>query len=128
MNKPQRNDPCPCGSGKKFKKCCAVTVEAVSNHIGHVATTPKASPSMRVKGGVRYDDNSQGYIAIVHVWDNAACLGSPKEMKHPQVFNTEEAAMHFYKTTIRPTLHKLNSDTDPDHSGLIEVLHTKLEE
>lgn len=22
MNKPKRNDPCPCGSGKKFKKCC----------------------------------------------------------------------------------------------------------
>ncbi|MFA6133421.1 MAG: SEC-C metal-binding domain-containing protein [Phycisphaerae bacterium] len=20
--KPDRNDPCPCGSGKKFKKCC----------------------------------------------------------------------------------------------------------
>lgn len=20
--KPLRNDPCPCGSGKKFKKCC----------------------------------------------------------------------------------------------------------
>ena len=20
-----RNDPCPCGSGKKFKKCCAGT-------------------------------------------------------------------------------------------------------
>jgi hypothetical protein len=20
--KPQRNDPCPCGSGKKYKKCC----------------------------------------------------------------------------------------------------------
>lgn len=20
--KPQRNDPCPCGSGKKFKQCC----------------------------------------------------------------------------------------------------------
>jgi uncharacterized protein YecA (UPF0149 family) len=20
--KPRRNDPCPCGSGKKFKKCC----------------------------------------------------------------------------------------------------------
>ncbi|PJC67711.1 MAG: YecA family protein, partial [Zetaproteobacteria bacterium CG_4_8_14_3_um_filter_59_5] len=20
-----RNDPCPCGSGKKFKKCCGVT-------------------------------------------------------------------------------------------------------
>ena len=21
--RPGRNDPCPCGSGKKFKKCCA---------------------------------------------------------------------------------------------------------
>ncbi len=23
MKRPGRNDPCPCGSGKKFKKCCA---------------------------------------------------------------------------------------------------------
>ncbi len=22
--KTNRNDPCPCGSGKKFKKCCAL--------------------------------------------------------------------------------------------------------
>ena len=22
MAKPRRNDPCPCGSGKKYKKCC----------------------------------------------------------------------------------------------------------
>jgi hypothetical protein len=22
MTKPGRNDPCPCGSGKKFKQCC----------------------------------------------------------------------------------------------------------
>ncbi len=22
MSKQSRNDPCPCGSGKKFKKCC----------------------------------------------------------------------------------------------------------
>ncbi|MCL2026279.1 MAG: SEC-C metal-binding domain-containing protein, partial [Leptospirales bacterium] len=22
--KPKRNDPCPCGSGKKYKKCCEV--------------------------------------------------------------------------------------------------------
>ncbi|MFJ8072266.1 SEC-C metal-binding domain-containing protein [Peribacillus sp. NPDC096447] len=21
-NKIERNDPCPCGSGKKYKKCC----------------------------------------------------------------------------------------------------------
>jgi hypothetical protein len=22
-NRPGRNDPCPCGSGKKYKHCCA---------------------------------------------------------------------------------------------------------
>jgi uncharacterized protein YecA (UPF0149 family) len=22
-----RNDPCPCGSGKKYKKCCGVAQE-----------------------------------------------------------------------------------------------------
>lgn len=27
MNKIGRNNPCPCGSGKKYKKCCA-TVDA----------------------------------------------------------------------------------------------------
>jgi hypothetical protein len=26
MKKAGRNDPCPCGSGKKFKKCCEATL------------------------------------------------------------------------------------------------------
>jgi hypothetical protein len=26
MKKIGRNDPCPCGSGKKFKKCCESTM------------------------------------------------------------------------------------------------------
>jgi len=28
MAKPGRNDPCPCGSGKKYKKCCLANQEA----------------------------------------------------------------------------------------------------
>lgn len=28
MNRPGRNAPCPCGSGKKYKKCCALKVVA----------------------------------------------------------------------------------------------------
>jgi hypothetical protein len=28
MAKPGRNDPCPCGSGKKYKKCCLPKDEA----------------------------------------------------------------------------------------------------
>ena len=29
MAKPGRNDPCPCGSGNKYKKCCLTKDEAV---------------------------------------------------------------------------------------------------
>jgi tetratricopeptide (TPR) repeat protein len=29
MARPGRNDPCPCGSGKKYKKCCLAKEEAV---------------------------------------------------------------------------------------------------
>jgi preprotein translocase subunit SecA len=25
VHKVGRNDPCPCGSGKKYKKCCGAT-------------------------------------------------------------------------------------------------------
>lgn len=29
MTKPGRNDPCPCGSGEKFKKCCGKVIPLV---------------------------------------------------------------------------------------------------
>ncbi|HEV2247962.1 MAG TPA: anaerobic sulfatase-maturation protein [Terriglobia bacterium] len=38
---PGRNDPCPCGSGKKFKRCCGGTKSPPSN--------PKFRPSLPVK-------------------------------------------------------------------------------
>ncbi|MFA5372086.1 MAG: tetratricopeptide repeat protein, partial [Sideroxydans sp.] len=36
--KPGRNDPCPCGSGKKFKKCCQVNTAAL--HGSERSTAP----------------------------------------------------------------------------------------
>jgi len=33
MAKPGRNDPCPCGSGKKYKKCCFPKKEAETRQI-----------------------------------------------------------------------------------------------
>lgn len=47
MHKAGRNDPCPCGSGKKFKKCC----EAKGAHKAINATpiTEKESSLKNVK-------------------------------------------------------------------------------
>ena len=37
---PGRNDPCPCGSGKKFKKCCQVNAAAVKGAKQRSAPSP----------------------------------------------------------------------------------------
>ena len=41
MKKLGRNDPCPCGSGKKYKQCCLKTVDAQIAH-DRAEAVPKA--------------------------------------------------------------------------------------
>jgi len=59
-----------------------------------------------MKGGIRYDPASGGYLVIVHIWDNVACRGVPHEWNYPKVFQTEEEAMAYYKTAIGPALRR----------------------
>ena len=40
-----RNDPCPCGSGKKFKKCCGAVIPLQSVAPMTVATVTRAAPA-----------------------------------------------------------------------------------
>jgi hypothetical protein len=44
MNKIGRNDPCPCGSGKKYKKCCESKTKHKKFHAEVLAT--EAKPTM----------------------------------------------------------------------------------
>jgi hypothetical protein len=45
-----RNDPCPCGSGQKYKKCCeekdeaARSAELVANAVARAATETDGAP------------------------------------------------------------------------------------
>ena len=93
-----RNDLCPCGSGKKFKKCCAVK---------KAATTPGLTGAIRMKGGVAFDPAAKAYRAIVHSWDNAECSGEAQEWQSAETFESEDAAMAFFETSIRPGLERL---------------------
>ncbi len=40
MNAPGRNDPCPCGSGRKYKHCCLGKAQAIAG--GAAAVSPEA--------------------------------------------------------------------------------------
>ena len=43
MEKIGRNDPCPCGSGKKFKKCCEAKLSRKSMSERKIEDQTKAS-------------------------------------------------------------------------------------
>lgn len=44
-----RNGPCPCGSGKKHKKCCALKKKGLSERAITVETTGSKVSSLFVK-------------------------------------------------------------------------------
>lgn len=91
-----RNEPCPCGSGKKYKKCCGAKEES---HVDGLTA------GVRMKGGVRFDEQADGFVPIVHTWDN----GEPTEWRSPKVFLTEDEAMNYYKIYLRPVLQRMMS-------------------
>lgn len=69
MAKTGRNDPCPCGSGKKFKRCCeARTPAARSSRILAIAVVAAMAAAL-IAGvaSVRSDRSS----SAVRVWDPA---------------------------------------------------------
>jgi len=51
MAKPGRNDPCPCGSGKKYKRCCRDKDEA-AERAALAATPPPPHPPGHLPGHV----------------------------------------------------------------------------
>jgi len=63
-----------------------------------------------MKGGVRFDPESNGFLVIIHSWDNIYCHGEPTEWASKEVFRTEDEAMHHYKTYIRPALRQMLSE------------------
>jgi len=80
---------------------------------------------IRMKGGVAYDTFKEGYIAIVHSWDNVECLGEPLEWSSPQIFKTEDAAMRYYKKSIRPGLKRKMKEAAK--ASRVKFAHRELE-
>ena len=118
MKKVNRNDPCPCGSGKKYKKCCG---NKKSSHLEGL------TPGMRMKGGVKFDESVNAFVPIVHSWNNVVCEGEPNEWRSPEFFISEDEAMDYYKTYIRPELERLMSNFKKNYSKG-NFVRTKLEE
>jgi hypothetical protein len=75
-------------------------------------------PGVRVKGGVASNPAGAGYFAIIHAWDNVDCKGEPQEWRTPMTFPTEEKAMAYYKTTLRPALVEFMEHLSSGQAGI----------
>lgn len=61
--KPGNNDPCPCGSGKKYKKCCLDKLTARSTH-QTPQTQAQTAPGQQEIGALLSLFNQQRYIEV----------------------------------------------------------------
>ncbi len=61
MAKTGRNDPCPCGSGKKYKQCCLARDEAAAAtaRAAHAAAAPPRRPGFTSYLQIRDHDTDE---------------------------------------------------------------------
>lgn len=79
-----------------------------------------------MKGGVRSNLTGSGFMVIVHTWDNISCEGEPEEWCAPDIFPTEDAALQYYKTYIRPSLQRLMLEIQKEQNGT-QCIYRELE-
>ncbi len=89
--KPGRNDPCPCGSGLKYKKCCGAKQEGVPASVD--TAQDKAAVPMMVSGGVEKkqigEPRSCGdCAACCEGWLNTRVLGHRIGLGQPCPFSS----------------------------------------
>ena len=60
-----RNDPCPCGSGRKYKQCCGVKSESRS----HWGTYALIGVVVAIVGVIAYTFTTEGVGGGRQVWD-----------------------------------------------------------
>jgi tetratricopeptide (TPR) repeat protein len=86
------NDPCPCGSGKKYKRCCKARVEA--RPAAEAQRPPAATPTFVV--GDDLDDLSNGVVDLIrhNRLDEALEACDQLQRKYPDVIDgIERSAM-----------------------------------
>lgn len=88
--KANRNDPCPCGSGKKYKKCCLQTTTGPTSQ--DLLTTVQQLQSLIEDFGLqRY-----GAAAALVAWQNFSRWGHAAIARDEQAYNCAFTAWHLF--------------------------------
>ncbi|WP_370650155.1 YecA family protein [Oscillochloris sp. ZM17-4] len=82
-----RNDPCPCGSGKKYKKCCLAKDEAAARQAAHERAT-----AFRAIEPLAGDDPFAGFPSYTPPPPPEPRPRSPEDAAREELWETFEAA------------------------------------
>ena len=69
---PRRNDPCPCGSGKKHKKCCHLTEQDADAERAHLKEVFTGDELTIIDMGLSGSDNHHNMYVYTRI---IACQG-----------------------------------------------------
>jgi hypothetical protein len=94
MAKIGRNDPCPCGSGKKYKKCCLARDEA---RLAAPAQRPETATPMLVEDPL--DEISNSVVDLIHQnrLDEALVVCERLQREYPEVIDGLERYAMVYE-------------------------------
>jgi tetratricopeptide (TPR) repeat protein len=91
MPKPGRNDPCPCGSGKKYKHCCLEKNQA-TEHASYAAAQAQRQAQLddlvaTVEEADALDEASNGVVDLIHAGrlDEAEQAARDLLLRYPEV-------------------------------------------
>jgi tetratricopeptide (TPR) repeat protein len=87
MVKTGRNDPCPCGSGKKYKRCCQEKDEAAAS-----TTRTAAQAAQQAEYAARASSVAQRLEALDELHELTAASNAVVDMVHDGKLDEAEAA------------------------------------
>jgi tetratricopeptide (TPR) repeat protein len=103
MNKIGRNEPCPCGSGKKYKRCCLHAHEAAAAERAAAAAAqaavPPPLPMFAWDDDDGLDDASNRVVDLVHAGqlDEAEQAARDLLVRYPDVHDGFERLAMVYE-------------------------------
>lgn len=121
-----RNDPCPCGSGKKFKKCCLNSqgLNAASSGL-HEAALEQAKGATHRYDPFRAPDpeqwlalDEQKRIDLVLEYHRHARIRVPREELHAVIHAVVESQIADAELPVRRTAQRLMSEGLDRHEAV----------
>ncbi|HEY3358360.1 MAG TPA: SEC-C metal-binding domain-containing protein [Polyangia bacterium] len=106
MAKPGRNDPCPCGSGKKYKKCCLPVHEAADAERARVRHLPAASVEQVYAEMDELDTLSNRANVLIKTgrFDEAATICDELERRYPDQIDFLDRRAQLYEARLENKL------------------------